>query len=163
MTNPFCPLGCHEAQESRNPDEIDLDSGDSETETTTNPGDAKQLKQTSDETVSISGCTEEDVVWSIQRQPGLNLPPPTNESHVTADEDHVTTDEDHVTAKTNKYEQVEDRASKYDGENAVDSHEESMAEVGEHSGEQCSSSKPVVVIKRRNQPMYTQDEKDKAD
>lgn len=143
---------------SRNPDEIDLNSSGSEDESTTNPGDTKQVEQTSDEAVTTSGQTEEGVVWSIQRKPGLNLPAPStaDDSHVTADEDHVTADEDHVTAiQTNEYGQEE----KSRGECVLDSDEKGIAK--ECSEKQCSTSKPV--IKRRNQAVYTLDKEDPAD
>ena len=155
ITNPFCPVSCHEAQESRNPDEIDLDSSEGEAESTTSPGGSKQVEQTSDEAVPISGQTEEGVVWSIQRQPGLNLPAPStaDDSHVSADEDPVTADEDHVTAGQVHVEE------KTRGECAVDSDGEGVAK--ECSEKQCSSSKPVIT--RRNQAMYTLDKEDSAD
>ena len=159
INNPFCPVSCHEAQASRNPDEIDLDSNESEAENSTNPVDTEQ--KTSDEATPNSGRTEEGVVWSIQRRPGLNLPAPStvDDSHVTADDSHVTADEDHVTAvQTNKYGQVhdiaEEKASEFESESAVDSD-------GDGSEQQCSSSKPA--IKRRNQEMYTLDEEVAAD
>ena len=81
IANPFRPPDTDAATTTHipNPDEIDLESSDSENEVTTNLEKlvtTDQGGETKNEH-TFSGSTEGGVSWSIERRPGLKLPEPT--------------------------------------------------------------------------------------
>ena len=88
FANPFQPPNTTESVEMKNPDEIEL--SDSETEDATNG----ERMETTDhkggrgEGETIMGKTEEGVVWSVEKRPGLLLPAPTaHDCHMTTEAD----------------------------------------------------------------------------
>lgn len=126
-----------------NPDEIDLESSDSEREEativermdTTSLGDGRGKSKNEDET-AVVGCTKEGVVWSIENRPGLRLPDPTLPPNELREE---------VPCPGQSAVQPEVQLSQ----------EHSRKEL---SGE--ASPKAGPVIKRRNQALYTAIEDD---
>ena len=149
ITNPFCPPqpldDGSEAVDSRNPEEINLESSDSDGETS-NQGGATNANAKVDQSATVVGRTEEGVVWSVDTRPGLCLPQPTM-SH-----------DDHVTTQTAVEAQEKENEEKCQDMTPVDSNDnqESIDKVDadrsqEHSTEQRGRG---VVIKRRNQAMY---------
>lgn len=155
IVNPFCPprvASSSNTTESRNPEEINLESSDSDDETRTNP---EETKDDDDKTTpTLVGHSEEGVAWSVDRRPGLSLPPPT-------------TSVDQVIAQTHaEVEMKEAGGNESQNKTLVESREESTVELHakgsmEHSGDfHAANNKPhqeSVVIKRRNQSMYTED------
>lgn len=119
--NPFRVAGGSIEVESSNPDEIVLDSSDTETEDTTNNGQG--------ETDNVIGQTEEGVVWSVDKRPGLHLPQPikSHDDHVTASMETEIRDEDSKGQSTEPPREVQ-------------------------------SSGSGKVIKRRNQTVYCAEE-----
>ena len=139
ITNPFRPPQpsdeSSEAIDSKNPDEINLNSSDSDGEE--REGDAK-----TDESATLAGRTEEGVIWSVEKRPGLHLPQPTR-SH----DDHV------ITQTDTEGEQCLDTTpvDSTDTQESSDQFESDRSQ--EKSGEQQGQS-GGVVIRRRNQAMY---------
>ena len=148
ITNPFRPPQTSDenskAVDSKNPDEINLDSSDSDREG--REGEAK-----TDDSATIGGRTEEGVVWSVEKRPGLHLPQPTRSR-----DDYVTTQTD---AETQGKEDKDDGQSQ-DGVpiDSTDNQERSdqleSAQSQEPGREQHGQR--GMVIKRRNQAMYNE-------
>ena len=148
ITNPFHPLQPSgensETVDSKNPDEINLESGDSEGD-----GEEEETNAKNDESAeTLAGRTEEGVVWSVEKRPGLHLPQPTL-SH----DDHVMIAQtDREVKEDSDVQQCQD-----DGTTSVDSTDiqESSDQVESgQSQEQQQGQKGGVVIRRRNQAMY---------
>ena len=147
ITNPFRPPQpsdeSSEAVDSKNPDEINLDSSDSDRE-------EREAEAKTDESATLVGRTEEGVVWSVEKRPGLHLPQPTR-SH----DDHVITQTDtKVKGKEDKNDEECQDTTPVDSTDIQETSDQLESDRSqEQSGEQWGQ-RGGVVIKRRNQAMY---------
>lgn len=148
ITNPFRPPTSYEAAEGKNPEEIQLESSDSESESTTNCETSAQqgtidiVKADDDGSKSnLMGRTEEGVVWGVDKRPGLHLPAPSVPLNAGAE----------VLEKP-------DREESKSGDETSKEEIDSDGGCSERFPEHCKEEpKPQsLVIKRRNQAMYAE-------
>ena len=140
FVNPFQPPNTSERVEVKNPEEIEL--SDSETEDATNSERmevADHQGREKSEGEKTVGQTEEGVVWSVERRPGLDLPAP------TAPDSHMT-----IEADVESQEKLEDKG---DRSSCIDME---VKRSPEHS--EVEKVPSGVVIKRRNKDVYKHEE-----